>query len=54
MPKRPKKVAYFGRSGIAPRIGTGTGRRGKGKKGEPLFGSIVSSRKMKWNIRRKK
>ena len=53
MPKRPKKIAYFGRSGIAQRVGTGTGRRGKGKKGEPLFGSLISSKKMKWSINRR-
>ena len=54
MVKRVKKVAYFGRSGIAQRTGTGTGKRGKGKKGEPLFGSIVSPKKMSWKIKRMK
>jgi hypothetical protein len=53
MPIKPKKRAYFGRSGIALRTGTGTGKRNKGKKGEPLFGSLISSKKIKWNIKKK-
>ena len=53
MPRKPKRLMLFlPKNNFAFRTGTGTGKRGKGKKGEPLYGDIWGASKYNWTFRR--